>query len=162
MDAPAWGSDVKPVTFEHAILSGSPLACLSDRRVVHGGDEFTVNVGAWDGTLTGGRFYTSGSVRGAGTQTAGPSYRQVIDLGDLESSVWEPSMGQSGNLISPYYDDLVEGWGEGRMLPMKTIGFLRAYVLWLALDSKQPQDPNDHLRADEQVAGWGNRSHEEV
>ena len=146
MGAPAWGQDVKPVVFKHNVLSGSPLTCLSDRRVSHGGDDFTVNVGHWRGELEGGRFYTTKTVGGSPAQTAGPSYRQVIDHGALERSGWEQSLGQSGNLISPNYDNLVGDWQASRMLPMRTLDFQRAYVLWLTMDKKQPVDPNDHLK----------------
>ena len=144
--APGWGTDVKQVSFAHAVLSGSPLTCLSDRRVAHGGDEFTVNVGPWSLTADGGGFYTTASVPRSSSQRAGASYRQIIDHGKLERSLWEPSLGQSGNLISPWYDDTLDDWAEVHLLPMRTIGFTRTYVLWLTSTSAQPVDPNDHLQ----------------
>ena len=147
--APAWGSDVKPTSFAHQILSGSPLTCLSDRRVAHGGDSFTINVGPWKVSAGGGggggvAALTTATVL-SGQQTAGSSYRQIIDLHSLERSEWEQSLGQSGNLISPWYDDWLALWQDVRLQPMRTLGFQRTYVLWLTSDSAQPSDPNAHL-----------------
>ena len=142
--APAWGADVKPTSFAHQILSGSPLTCLSDRRVPHGGDSFTINVGSWK--LPEGRDAWTTASTPPGSQTSGSSYRQIIDLHDLEHSQWEQSLGQSGNLISPWYDDWLESWQEVRLLPMRTHNFQRTYTAWLTSDKAQPSDPNDHLR----------------
>ncbi len=47
-----------------------------------------------------------------------PSYRQIVDLGDLSRSVAAFPPGQSGQLGSPHYDDLIEPWIEGEYLPM--------------------------------------------
>jgi penicillin amidase len=47
-----------------------------------------------------------------------PSYRQVIDLGNFESSVAMFAPGQSGQLGSQHYGDLVEPWLSGNYFPM--------------------------------------------
>lgn len=47
-----------------------------------------------------------------------PSFRQIIDLGDLSRSVAMHPPGQSGHLASPHYDDLIEPWLEGEYYPM--------------------------------------------
>ena len=48
----------------------------------------------------------------------GPSYRQIIDLGDLSRSMAIIPPGQSGHLGNQHYDDLVEPWLKGEYHPM--------------------------------------------
>ena len=47
-----------------------------------------------------------------------PSFRQIIDLGDLSRSMAMHPPGQSGHLASPHYDDLIEPWLKGEYYPM--------------------------------------------
>jgi penicillin amidase len=47
-----------------------------------------------------------------------PGYRQVIDLGDLSRSLWITAPGQSGQLGSKHYDDLIDSWRAGQLAPM--------------------------------------------
>ena len=47
-----------------------------------------------------------------------PSFRQIIDMGDLTRSVAIHPPGQSGNLVSPHYDDLIGLWLNGEYHPM--------------------------------------------
>lgn len=47
-----------------------------------------------------------------------PSWRQVIDLGDLDRSMGTNTVGQSGNPASPHYRDLFELWSAGRYHPL--------------------------------------------
>jgi len=47
-----------------------------------------------------------------------PSFRQIVDLGDLSRSVIIIPPGQSGHLASPHYDDLLEPWVKGEYHPM--------------------------------------------
>lgn len=47
-----------------------------------------------------------------------PSFRQIVDMGDLSQSLTIVPPGQSGHLASPHYDDLVRDWLEGRYHPM--------------------------------------------
>jgi penicillin G amidase len=102
-----WGSPgMHMATFKHQVLGASPLACLANRKIAHGGDFSTVNVGApnlGDPTLP---------------QSAGPSYRQVVDLANMQNSVFLNPLGQSGNILSPLYDNLLRAWSEGAYLPM--------------------------------------------
>jgi penicillin amidase len=51
-------------------------------------------------------------------QTAGASYRQIIDLSDWDKSVMTNTPGESGNPESPHYGDLATAWAEGRYHPM--------------------------------------------
>jgi penicillin amidase len=47
-----------------------------------------------------------------------PTYRQIIDLNDLSRSLAVFPPGQSGQLGSPHYDDLIEPWLKGEYHPM--------------------------------------------
>ncbi len=47
-----------------------------------------------------------------------PSFRQIIDLGDLSKSEAIIPPGQSGHLGSPHYDDLIEPWLHGKYHPL--------------------------------------------
>jgi len=51
-------------------------------------------------------------------QSAGASYRQIIDLGDFDNSVATNVPGQSAQPGSEYYDNLLELWGNDRYFPL--------------------------------------------
>lgn len=103
-NVPRWG-DIHKTVIDHPVLSKSPLARFADRTLPHGGDESTVNVGSYDPSSF--------------EMTAGPSYRQVVSLADPGDSRFVMPMGESGNLLSSHYDDLLPLWQDGRYLPMR-------------------------------------------
>ncbi len=110
----AWG-EVHRAAFPHAVLTHTPLKRLSDRGVPFGGDRYTVNVGPFDpATLQ---------------MAHGPSYRQIVDLADLEASLFIHPMGQSGHLLSPHYADLLPLWEKGSYLPMRLKAPARSVLL---------------------------------
>jgi penicillin amidase len=47
-----------------------------------------------------------------------PTYRQIIDLGDLSRSQWIYAPGQSGQVGHRHYDDLIDPWRKGETIPM--------------------------------------------
>ncbi|MDE0622562.1 MAG: penicillin acylase family protein [Bryobacterales bacterium] len=103
-DATAWRwGDLHQISFRH------PLANTAARRealdlgpVRRGGDGFTPN-----------------ATRGPGySQSSGASYRHILDLADWDRSVFTSTPGQSGQPGSPYYDDLLPIWAEGRYAPL--------------------------------------------
>jgi len=49
---------------------------------------------------------------------AGPSYRQVVDLGEPGGGGWVIPGGVSGEPSSPHYADQLEGWLAGTLFPM--------------------------------------------
>src|SRR2546430_17231567 len=51
-------------------------------------------------------------------QRWGASYRQILDLADWDRSVATSVPGQSGQPGSPYYDDLLPLWAEGKYFPL--------------------------------------------
>jgi penicillin amidase len=53
------------------------------------------------------------------------SYRQIVNLSDLDGSQFVTTTGQSGQLLSGRYDDLIPRWRAGGYLPMR---FSRAAV----------------------------------
>ncbi|HZA26515.1 MAG TPA: penicillin acylase family protein [Actinomycetota bacterium] len=55
-----------------------------------------------------------------------PSWRQIIDLSDLDASVGILTLGQSGNPVSPHFKDQLELWASGKHHPMP---FTRSAVL---------------------------------
>jgi penicillin amidase len=63
---------------------------------------------------------------GAGFVAAvGATYRQIIDMNDLDASLATNAPGQSGQPWSPFYANLVESYGRGEYFPL---AFSRAAV----------------------------------
>ena len=73
------------------------------------------------------RFFDIGKVAmsGAGTtvkqttSTLGPSERMVVDLGDLDKSVQNLPIGESGHVASPHYKDQWPAYYSGKSFPMQ-------------------------------------------
>ncbi len=88
-----WG-DLHKVYFRHPLnkdqLNRGPLS--------RPGDANTVNA------TSGPKFY----------QTAGASYRQIIDLADWDRSMMTNVPGESGDPASKHYDDLLQDWAWGQ------------------------------------------------
>ena len=53
-------------------------------------------------------------------QTHAPSYRQIIDLSDMDNSRFIGTLGQGGNPLGAHYDDMQALWRDGQYLPMST------------------------------------------
>ncbi len=91
-----WGS-LHTASFAHPISRAFDLPSVS-----RAGDANTV--------------YASG---GPGDrQTAGASYREIIDLADWDRSVATSTPGQSGQPGSPHYGDLLPLWGRDEYFPL--------------------------------------------
>ena len=91
-----WGT-VHVVELKHPIAAAFDLAPLA-----RSGDANTV-------MATGGA-----NLR----QTAGASYREIIDLGDFDNSVAINVPGQSAQPESPHYADLLPLWANGEYFPL--------------------------------------------
>ena len=52
-------------------------------------------------------------------RTYGPAMRFVADLSNLDDSLMNNAMGQSGEFLSPNYKDQFDAWYEGRGIPSK-------------------------------------------
>ena len=62
----------------------------------------------------GGDANTVGATGNGGNQTAGASFRIIVDVGDWDRAVGTNTPGQSGNPDSPHYRDLFEMWANDR------------------------------------------------
>jgi penicillin amidase len=91
-----WGS-LHKVHFPHVLAKQWDVPAIS-----RPGDAYTVNA-------TSGPDYQ---------QTAGASYREVIDVSDWDRSVTTNTPGESGNPGSKHYSDLAQDWAAGRYHPL--------------------------------------------
>jgi penicillin amidase len=97
-DAWKWGNTI-PLTFYHPLGQGFPLL---------------------------GRLLNIGPFPQAGTATTvkatttrhGPSMRMVVDFSNLDHSVQNITLGESGQVFSPYYQDQFDAWYNGRSFAM--------------------------------------------
>jgi penicillin amidase len=92
----------------HRVRFAGPLAAVPDLAGLFtaaegplGGDEQTVLQGMFEP----GASYEAVVV---------PSWRQVVDLSDLDASLGTHTVGQSGNPASPHFADLFPLWSTGR------------------------------------------------
>ena len=47
-----------------------------------------------------------------------PSWRQIIDLSNIDASIGTHTVGQSGNPASPHFKDLFPLWSRGEYHPL--------------------------------------------
>ncbi|MGB8337747.1 MAG: penicillin acylase family protein [Burkholderiales bacterium] len=110
MDYWRWG-DAHFALSEHRPFSKqSTLAKLFDIRVPSAGDSYSVNVG---------RHTISNDAQPFANRHAA-SLRAIYDLSDLNQSRYMHSTGQSGNRLSPHYDDFAKKWAAIEYIPMTT------------------------------------------
>jgi penicillin amidase len=102
----AWGN-LHLVSFKHPLDHVTPSAsALFDRGPFpRPGDGSTV-----DATYFGGASFD---------QLAGASYREIFDLSDWDNAVGVNVPGQSGQLGSVHYDDLLPLWVHGQYFPLR-------------------------------------------
>jgi penicillin amidase len=81
------------------------LKPLFHRSIGNGGDRYTVNVAPVN-------------LETPYDQTHVPGYRHLVDLADLQASRFVQTTGQSGNVLSSHYDDLVRLHRDVQYLPM--------------------------------------------
>lgn len=126
-DPARWRWDrVHQVVFPHNPFSQvGLLRGIFERRSPNGGDNFTVNVGPVRITEP----YLQYNV---------PSYRQIIDLGDLNGSRFMHTTGQSGNVLSSRYSDYLERWQRVDDVPMRFDGEIAGERLVLLPETSLP------------------------
>jgi len=93
-----WG-DTIPLTFHHPLGGAFPFA---DRLF---------NVGPFP------QAGTHVTVKQT-TPNLGPSMRMVVDFSDFDHSLQNLTLGESGQVFSPYYRDQFEAWYSGQSFPM--------------------------------------------
>ena len=81
-----------------------------DIRAVASGGPFTVNRGRYQISDERVRF----------VQTHGSTFRAIYDLSDLDRSLYIQVPGQSGNPLSPDFDNFVQPWQDVEYIPMTT------------------------------------------
>lgn len=100
-----WGA-LHRVRFVHQLAIIPDLEeVLTAGIIEHGGDEQTVLQGQYEP----GYSYDVVVI---------PSWRQIIDLSDIDASVGTHTIGQSGNPASPHWNDMVELWSKGEYHPL--------------------------------------------
>jgi len=100
----AWGR-LHTVTFHHPLelLEGAkPLFDVGP--VPRPGDNYTINDAGY-----GGEHFD---------QVSGPSYREILDVGNWDDSVVANVPGESGQPGSAHYSDLLPYWDQTRYFPM--------------------------------------------
>lgn len=100
-----WGK-LHRITFAHALSLQKPLDKVFDRGPFPiGGDTDTpCQTGMYPQDPYDNKAWS-------------PSFRQIVDLGDLSKSVTIAPPGQSGQLGNPHYDDLIAPWLNGNYHP---------------------------------------------
>lgn len=93
-----WGSTI-PLIFAHPLSSALPM------------------VGRWVNVGPFPQAGTSTTVKQT-TPFIGPSMRMVVDFSDLDQSMQNITLGESGQVFSPYYRDQFPAWYEGKSFPM--------------------------------------------
>lgn len=101
-----WGK-LHTVTFEHSLGIQIPLDKIFNQGPHPiGGDTDTVMQTAMKPNIP----YTNNNFS--------PSYRQIINMGELEGAQAMHPPGQSGHIASPHYGDLIEPWLTGGYYPL--------------------------------------------
>ncbi|MBF0393285.1 MAG: penicillin acylase family protein, partial [Alphaproteobacteria bacterium] len=106
MESWRWG-EAHRATFRHPLFGKIAwLAEWTGLSIESDGDDFTINRGGFE-TARGDDAFRH--VHGAG-------FRAVYDLNDPDRSLFAIATGQSGNILSPHWSDMLENWRDGRML----------------------------------------------
>ncbi|MBM3949202.1 MAG: penicillin acylase family protein [SAR202 cluster bacterium] len=105
-DSWAWGK-VRPLVLKHRVGERKPLDKVFNRGPFPiGGDTDTVAQASCD------------PLNPYGNPLFVASMRMVVDVGNWEASQFSLPGGQSGNPLSPHYDDLLRLWLRGDGVPM--------------------------------------------
>ena len=100
-----WG-DAHWTNFDHLVFAAvSPLDGIFNRSIPAMGSGFSVNA--------------AGADYDDFTMNSGASFRQIVDLSNLAGSQFIYTTGQSGDVFSPHYDDMVEPWQNVQYIPLR-------------------------------------------
>ncbi|WP_416054350.1 penicillin acylase family protein [Fictibacillus sp. KU28468] len=95
-----WGT-YHTLPFDHPLSAIKPLNLLfNPKKTPMGGSRVTVGAAGWD-SLTG-------------KVNHGAAWRTVVDLADLTKTYNVVGPGQSGHVLSKWYDNQIEDWTTGR------------------------------------------------
>ncbi|SJN53703.1 Penicillin acylase 2 precursor [Vibrio ruber DSM 16370] len=99
-----WG-EIHIASFKNSVFGDVPLLkYIFNRQVSTAGGNQTINDGGYDHSFT---------------QVEGASYRHIINLNDLDDSLFIHPLGQSENPLDENYDNLLEQWKEGNYITIK-------------------------------------------
>jgi penicillin amidase len=102
----AWGR-VRPLMLIHPTGTKAPLDRIFNRGpIAFGGDATTLPQASVD------------FLDPLGNAIGVPNLRMVVDVGNWEASRYVLAGGQSGNPMSPHYDDLLGPWERGEGIPI--------------------------------------------
>ena len=120
-----WG-DLHVATFGNILFQNLPVVNrLGMLRIASSGDDFTINRGSFEPSTARQPF----------RHFHGASLRAVYDLADLAKSQFALPGGESGELGSGHYGDLLEAWRDGRYFNAPRAGDA---VDWLTLRPEAP------------------------
>ena len=107
-DMTTWRWDrVHSAIFPHQPFDNvAALKPIFSRSIPNGGDGFTINVAPVNNDDLYNQYHV-------------PSYRQIIDLKDWGNSRFMQTVGQSGNILSGDYSNLLERWQQVEYMPMR-------------------------------------------
>ena len=107
-DSDRWGwGHVRPLTLRHAVGEQAPMDRVFNRGPFPcGGDASTVGQACTDLLDPGANPLVTVSLR------------MVADVGQWDESLFVLPGGQSGNPLSPHYDDLLPLWQQGKGVPI--------------------------------------------
>ena len=129
MAAWRWGGAHKAIHVHRPLGNFPVIGGVFNREVEMNGGAYTLLRAA--NAMASQRPYAAG--HGAG-------YRAIYDLGAPDASLYMISMGQSGNVFSPHYDDLLGLWGAAEYIAIPTtpevLSGTAAHLLWL-----EPAEP---------------------
>lgn len=122
MESWAWG-DAHEALYRHTPFSDvNVLRSVFQRRIGNGGSPETVSVANYR-LESAERF----------VQTFGAGFRQVIAMAPQRTEhLYMNSTGQSGNVFSPHYDDMIAPFRDAKLLPMPNPGASDSHLLILA------------------------------
>jgi penicillin G amidase len=103
-----WGRLHRAVFAHQPFHSLGPLRALFSREIPSGGDESTVSFGGFGPETF--------------DQRLGATFRQIVDLRDLEASRFAVAIGASGHVLSRHYDDGLAEWPSAGYASRATAG----------------------------------------
>jgi penicillin amidase len=102
----AWGR-IRPMTFKHPLGAAPPLDKV-----------FNLGPFPWGGDTTTLSMCTSNVIDPLSGPIMVATLRMVVDVGAWDEARFVLQSGQSGNPLSPHYDDMLPLWQRGDALPL--------------------------------------------
>jgi penicillin amidase len=101
-----WGEEHKAYYVHHVFDNIPILNKILKKSIPTSGNNYTINCSVSNPTNTNNPF----------TSVYGSSFRVIYDLANLKNSQFIITPGQSGNIFSDSYDNLLRVWSEGKYI----------------------------------------------